>query len=953
MCDYLEKISDYMEEFNPIPFSITSRGDIVIPMSAKKLLLVDGHYLAFRSYFSFPGHLTFQGSPINAVYGFIASLFAAIETYKPDYLGVCFDRREPTFRHTMFPLYKAHRPPAPESFVVQIPILHESLNKMGIQELTLAGYEADDLIGTLSRLAEEEGIQSLILSGDMDNMQLVSDHVTILVPQKGGEIKPFGPNEVVEKYGFGPERVIFYKGLRGDTSDNIPGVPGIGEKSAVALLQKFSSIEDLYERADQIEGKSIREKIMANRESAELSIQLATIDRAVPLSYGIRDLLFTPDWIRILNTLHEFDFKSLQKRYQNKLSGTLNLTPAENVAETGSNEPATPVNYQMIDSVEALQALLPSLKNGFAIDTETTGKAALEAEMVGLSLSVAPGSAVYVPFNAYVKGKPSTLSGTPLFPESATGRTPLAINPLLAVLRPLLEDPKIPKFTHHGKYEWLVFQRYGITIQGIEFDTMLAAFILYAGQALGLKDLANRLLNIEMTTFESLIGKGKTAKLFTDVPLEDATAYACADADMTLRLTHFMRPILIGKQLDLFNEIEIPLQIVLAEMEWEGVSVDPHYLNELYRIFQTEGEKVAKEVIELAGQSFNLNSPKQISEILFDKLGLPAQKKTKTGASTDASVLERLSHLHPIAALLLRHRTLEKLNNTYVSVLPQLINSETGRIHTSFNQCGAITGRLSSTNPNIQNIPIRTEEGRMIRKAFVKTGPDRTLLSADYSQIELRILAHLADESELIRAFNNHEDIHSSTAATIYRVPLAEVTKEQRYKAKAVNFGIIYGQSAFGLSETLGIPRAEAKDIIDRYFATFPRIQDFINDSIKSAETVGSVETLYGRIRPIPDIHATNVATRHFAQRTAVNTRVQGSAADIIKIAMIRIQRRIHSEGWASRMLIQVHDELVFDAAKTETERLTEMVRNEMMHSATLKVPLEVDIGHGDNWLEA
>lgn len=926
---------------------------MVRQMKTKTLLLVDGHYLAFRSFFAFPGHLSYRGIPINAVYGFVASLFSVIETYNPDYLGVCFDRKEPTFRHIRYPLYKAQRPAAPEAFIAQIPILHTVLNKMGIQELSLAGYEADDLIGTLSRVAQENETKALILSGDMDDMQLVSEYVNILVPQKAGEIKVFGPAEVHEKYGFSPNQVTFFKGLRGDPSDNIPGVPGIGEKSALVLVNQFRDLHELYAGTSRIESKSIREKIETNRESAELSVELATINREVPIDLSLCDLEFELDWEKVLATLAEYEFKSLLKRYQTKISksGSDEVVQAQPKAFQNVTQTINP-NYRSVNTIDELKAVMPLLKNGFAIDTETTSKSALESELVGISISNAPGESFYIPLNKYVKHE-SRVDGSLLFANSVAGHKTLALNPFTEILKPILEDPTIPKITHNGKYEWLVFRRYGITLQGIEFDTMLAASILFPGQPLGLKDLSSRLLNIEMTTFESLTGKGKLAKKFTEVPIEYATEYACADADMTLRLTQLMRPMLLGKQLELFNEIEIPLQIVLAEMEWEGVTVNIGYLNSLYSTFLAEGKNVEEEVIALAGQPFNLNSPKQISEILFDKLGLPAQKKTKTGASTDASVLERLSHLHPIAALLLRHRTLEKLNNTYVSVLPQLVNSETGRIHTSFNQCGAITGRLSSNNPNIQNIPIRTEEGKMIRKAFISAGPDRSMVSADYSQIELRVLAHLADETGLIHAFNNHEDIHSSTAATIYRIPLSAVTKDQRYRAKAVNFGIIYGQSAFGLSETLGISRGEAKEMIDHYFATFPKIQSFISETISVAESEGSVQTLYGRIRPIPDIHSSNAATRQFAQRTAVNTRVQGSAADIIKIAMIRIQKQLNDGNWLSKMIIQVHDELVFDADKTELDRLFKLVRTEMMGAAELKVPLEVDIGAADNWLDA
>lgn len=909
---------------------------------SQSLLIIDGFSLAFRAFYSFPTHLTDpNGNPINAVLGFVSLMFGQIDTLNPTHVCVCFDRKEPTFRHTLFSEYKGHRPPPPEEFKIQIPILMDLLDKLGIVRLDYPGYEADDLMGTLSKKATESNVQTYMMTGDHDTFQLINDYTHVVMQKKGQPIVVSLDN-MMEIQGVMPHQIVDYKALKGDSSDNIPGVKGIGDKTAIQLLSEFKTLEGIYSSLDAVKSKSVREKLITNKDNAFLSQQLATITCDVPIEYSLDSFLFHPSWDSILSVFKEYQFQGLVKKYNSKKD----MQPSIDI-DSQSNTLSADGDYRCLKTIEEVSAFLPHLKKGFALDLETTSLSIHSAEIVGVSLSVQEREGVYIPLNEFLRKETALL----LFEEV----TPVEfeLNPILALLKPYLEDASLPKYTHNGKYEYLVLRNYDITLAGIAFDTMLAAFLLFPGEKVGLKDVVYRQLSIEMTTYEAVTGTGKSQLNFRDVPLDVATQYAAADADFTFRLTKLFTPELEHKQVvSLFNDIEVPLQNVLAKMEETGVAIDLVFLKQLEREFQEKSKTLSVAIIEKAGVSFNINSTKQLAEVLYDTLGLPVLKKTKTGRSTDSSVLEKLAEHHPIASDILEYRLLEKLLSTYVKALPEIVSKKTNRIHTSFNQTIAITGRLSSTSPNLQNIPIRTKEGQRIRGAFIASSPDHELFSADYSQIELRIMAHLSQDKTMMNSFLNGEDIHSSTAALIHNVALDDVTKEQRYAAKAVNFGILYGQSAFGLSEQLSIGRAEAKEIIDHYFETFPSIRAFMEETIAFVKEHKYVRTEFGRIRPIMDIDSRLFQRRQFAERIAINTRVQGTAADIIKIAMNNIDKTFEQEKLQSKMIIQVHDELVFDVLKTEKETVFSIVKEAMESVVDLRVPLVVDTVFGKTWEE-
>jgi len=908
--------------------------------------------LAFRAYYSMPESMTApDGRPIGAVLGFTSMLMQALEKVNPTHVVVCFDMKGPTFRHEMYIDYKGHRPPAPDAFVAQIPIFREILDLMGIHRIEEAGFEADDLIGTLSQVADKVHMKSVIVTGDSDSLQLVSDHTSVMMTRRGiTDIIMHTPESVMESYGITPAQLIDYKALKGDSSDNIPGVKGIGEKTAITLIKDYQSIEGIYQNIDSVTPKGVQQKLIDGKNMAELSKILVTIKVDIPLKQQLNDFQFNPDWTKIIGAFKHFAFNSLVKKYQAHIPPSHQTAPA---AVTPQDHQSEDLTYQCITSLAKLQDILPKLQQGFAIDLETTSLSIMDAQIVGVSLSWQQGQAVYIPLNDYVlqQDTQTSLFDTPKVKDTVNS-TRFRLNPYLELLKPILESPDISKTTHNGKYEWSVLANYGIQLSGITFDTMIATYLVFPGDRLGLKEVALKLLGCEMKPYEEVTGTGKSQIGFDQVPIESATQYACADADMTWRLTQLLRPMLTQKQLDkLFYDIELPTMKVLAKMERAGVKVDNAYLKTLETDFGQKQIVLESQIYQEAGTRFNLNSTQQLGEILYDTLKLPVLKKTKTGRSTDASVLEKLVEYHPIAKLMLEYRTLEKLQNTYVKALPQLVNPITHKIHASFNQTIAATGRLSSTSPNLQNIPIRTEEGSKLRAAFIPSHPKGKLLSADYSQIELRILAHLSQDPNMMTAFKNGEDIHKATASLIFNVPLDQVTKEQRYQAKTVNFGIIYGQSAFGLSETLGIPRKEAASIIDAYYQRFPDIKAFMEKTVQFARDNGYVMTEFGRKRPVPDIHSKNPGLRQFSERMAVNTRMQGTAADLIKLAMISIQSDIEEKHLKSRMIIQVHDELVFDVTPGEEDILKDIVSHRMETATTFLIPLKVDAEFGDNWL--
>ncbi len=916
------------------------------------LLIIDGHALAYRAFYAFPISLTTKsGEPINTIYGFFTLLLGIIDKFTPKYLAVCFDRKEPTFRLEMYPEYKAHRPPAPPEFHPQIDLLKKALTEIGVKIIEQPGFEGDDLMGTLARMADKEKIKDYIVTGDRDSFQLISENTNILLVQKGiSHFITYDLAELEKNFQLKPEQMIDLKALEGDKSDNIPGVPGIGEKTALKLIKEFTSLDSVYENLDQIKPDSVKQKIAENKKLAYLSQELAKIKTDINLAIDINDLEFNFNWQSMWQVLNQYDFKSLINKYRQHFEDN-NLMPAEVIQEKQEIDG----EYVLIDNLAQLKKVLPELKNGFSFDTETTGKDPLTSELIGLSFAYQEKEGFYLPLRTkeVKQNQDSLLTYCPLFSEPAEQKSCLTdfAKSALVLIKPIMEDQNIPKYTQNGKYDYLVLKQNGIETKNIAFDTMLAAYLIAPQEKVGLKELVKRIFKTDLITYEELTEKNK--KNLLDLDIKEVTKYASADADYTLRLMNYFKPILKEKGLEhLFYEIEIPLQIILAEMEFLGVNIDLDYLKELDQEFSQELKTLTADIFRVADAQFNINSPKQLSEILFHKLGLPTIKKTKEGYSTNSQVLEKLAPFHELPNLLLRYRYLDKLKNTYVDSLPELVNQNTKKIHTSFNQTITITGRLSSSHPNLQNIPIKGIEGQRIRKAFVPSISQNFILSADYSQIELRVLAHISQDERLVTAFKNNEDIHTATAAQIYNLELAEVTKEQRQSAKAINFGIIYGISAYGLAENLKISNQEAKQIIDDYFAKFSGIKKFIDDTIQFVDKNKYVKTLYGRIREIPDIASPNKSIRNFAERTAVNTIIQGTAADIIKIAMIKLAKVMQDKKFKSSMLIQVHDELVFEVVTAEKGQFSNLVKKEMEQAVELLVPLIVDISIGKNWQE-
>lgn len=912
------------------------------------LLVIDGFSLAFRAFYGLPPTIKLpDGQPINAVFGFVSLLFDAIDKINPTHVTVCFDRPEPTFRKKIYPDYKAHRSPPPEEFVTQIPLLKSCVESLGLTILEKPGFEADDILGTLARLGHEQQFETALMTGDQDCFQLVGEHVSVLMSRKGvSDLFKYTPEAVIEKCQVTPDQIIDYKALKGDASDNIPGVRGIGDKTATALLSQYQTLDGIYEHLSEITSKSVKTKLETGKEMAYISQKLATIDQHVPIDLPFEKFEYTRDWPTVMSVFKQYHFNRLITKYQSKLEGADDDQPLET-----PDTKAPDGTYTTLESVSELKAILPQLKSGFAIDLETTSLTVHDAQIVGIALSWESKKAVYIPLNKSLES--DATQGLALFDQFESTQQARKVPPLLAALAPLLEDASIPKITHNGKYEWHVFQNYDIAFSGIAFDTMLAAYLLYPGERVGLKDLVHRTYGITMTTFESLVGKGKAQIPFADIPIDQATHYAAADADFTFRLYETLKANLAEeKLLSVLTDIELPTQAVLGQMEREGVCVNRAYLADLEKTFDERAMALSTEIKQISGGDFNLNSTQQLGVVLYEQMGLPILKKNKTGPSTDSSVLTKLAVDHPIAEKILNYRSLEKLQSTYVRSLPGLIHPKTNRIHTSFNQTVAATGRLSSNNPNLQNIPIRTEEGRLIRRAFIPSHPENFLLSADYSQIELRVLAHLSEDPNLVQAFQNGEDIHTATAAIINHCEIADVTKEQRYRAKAVNFGILYGQSAFGLSETIGTSRKESKEIITAYFEKFPTIKTLIDETIEGAKETGRVWTEFGRMRPVPQIFEKNHMRRQFGERMAVNTRMQGTAADIMKLAMCQVATAMAGQNLRSKMVVQVHDELVFDVVPEEKDLLMALVEDKMTHVTDLKVPLDIDMAIGKNWQE-
>ncbi|MEE8638100.1 MAG: DNA polymerase I [Candidatus Margulisiibacteriota bacterium] len=891
----------------------------------KSIVLIDGNSLAYRAFYALPDTMrTTTGITTNAIYGFTTMLLKILDE-NPDFVAISFDRPEPTFRHKEYKEYKATREKAPPTLSEQIPYVKQVAEAFDIPIYEISGFEADDVIGTLAREAEKEGYDVTILSGDLDPLQLVNKKIKVLTTRKGiTDTVLYGEKEVKERYGLKPDQLIDFKALKGDASDNIPGVPTVGEKTAVQLLKEFDSLENVLKNTDRITKKALKENLKKNSHLAELSKKLATIVTNVPIEIDFEKCKRgEPDWKKILPLFEKLEFESLVKKYGKGLKEYKTEVIIEKKREELSKFDFKCVKTEM--ELKELIGLLNKAKE-FAFDLETTSRDPFAAEIVGISFSTEVKSAYYVPLKT-----------------------------ALEKLKPLFTSNKL-KIGHNIKYDIEVLKNAGIEVKGPLFDTMVAAYLLdpISGKY-ALKKLAKQFLGREMIKLMELIGKDAEYENFAEVPMDIATDYACSDAEATFGLYEIFKLALKSQKLDkLFYEVEMPLVKVLVEVEENGVSLDTQLLKKMSKEIDKELKDLERHIFAIAGETFNINSPKQLSYILFEKLMLPVIKRTKTGTSTNVEVLEELaSQKFEIAEKLMDYRVLTKLKSTYVDVLPTLINPKTGRIHTSFNQTITATGRLSSSNPNLQNIPIRGEWGKLIRTAFVPEKKGWVILAADYSQIELRILAHMSGDAQLIKAFKEGKDIHLSTAAEVYGVPEEKVTDEMRSAAKAVNFGIIYGISDFGLARQLKIKKTEAANFIIKYFKKHKGVKEFIDKTIQEAKENGYVTTLLGRKRPLPDINSPHFGMRAFAERTAINTPVQGSAADMIKVAMVNIFKKLRISNFELRMILQVHDELVFECPKEEAEKIKEIVEEEMVKAILLKVPVKVDVGVGGNWAEA
>jgi len=1015
----------------------------------ERLYLLDGMALAYRAYFSFIARplLNSRGENTSAIYGFVTALMKILDE-KPDHIAVVFDTREPTFRHELYPEYKATREKMPEDMAAQLDKLKEVVRAFNTPLLEQPGFEADDIMGTLARRAEREQVLTYLVTGDKDFMQLISPLIKMYRPGKGGsEMEIVEEKGVFEKFGVTPDRVIDVLALIGDKSDNVPGVPGIGEKTAIPLIQKYSSLENLYDHVDEIPQKGVREKLSTHRELAFLSKRLVTIETAVPVGIDFHSLRARPADVRQLLALFtDLEFKSLAARLRSGknemgsakredgdagqqlerdaakqadagqpgdrgtpeeadagqpgdrgapeqadagqpgdrgtpeeadagLAGDWDAPEREGAKQRGDESAAQPDDaldaqgeptenvttdrhtYYCVQTLEALEAMCARLAaaDTIVLDTETTSTDALRATLVGCSFAVQPREAWYVPVQA-----PGPSDRTGLFADgnehggisNTAGALPLAT--VIDRLRPILEDPGRRKVGQNIKYDMLVLHRHGLDVRGVAFDTMVAGYILRADTSHTLDAMVLEGFRYRMVSYDDLTGSGKNRKRITDVPLERLAEYAAEDADWTLRL-HLRQETRLREAglLELCAAMEFPLIEVLADMEEAGVRLDTAYLAGMSRDIERQLQRLVAEIHQAAGAPFNINSTRQLGEVLFGRLGLPPLKKTKTGFSTDVTVLEGLSGQHPIIDFLLEYRQLTKLKSTYVDALPALIDPETGRVHTSFNQTVTATGRLSSSDPNFQNIPIRSDIGRAIRKAFLPSRDGMVILAADYSQIELRVMAHVSGDPGLTEAFVRDEDIHSTTAAKVFGVEADAVTRDMRRKAKEVNFGIMYGIGPFGLANRLGITQGEAREIINRYFERFPGVKRYINDTLERARKTGYVETLLGRRRYIPDIASRNQNVRGNAERQAINMPIQGSSADMIKRAMITVHRELAARHPEARLLLQVHDELVLEVPEGEREEVKQIVVERMRDALPLNVPVKVDAGTGTNWLEA
>lgn len=956
----------------------------------KTLILIDGHALAYRMFFALErtGMKTTDGQPTWAVYGFFHALFDLLKKVKPDAMAVSFDLGRKTFRTEVFEDYKANRESMPDTLRSQMGFLHEGLIAMDIPIYQLENYEADDIIGTIAYKAKALGHKTYILTGDRDSFQLVDEEglIKVLIPSKG-QLDEYDTQKVFERMGVYPRQIIDYKGLCGDTSDNIPGIRGIGDKTAVKLLTEFDTLDNVLANVDKVKGESLKTKLREGVEIAKKSQYLATIDLDTPIDFDFEHTHLTVfDTQKLVDFFKKMQFNSLlaqipslQVHFKSRPSeiieqaqaipakpqeGQLSLfgVPTTSVQEPFKAIEIAPVpevarkevhldHKVFVQTEEDFEKLLKDLReiSLFSLDTETTGLDTQIADLVGISISY---DKAFSYENGFKIGDSKTLNY--YIPVGHDAGQQLDLDIVLGSLKPIFENEQKYKILQNAKYEINILNRYDIELRGVVMDTMIASYVKDPSRKHGLKAQAFSLLGLEMQEIEELIGKGKNSITMNQVSIDDAGLYACYDSFSTLELGKYYVRNLDSGVFGLMDKVELPLVDVLAYMERVGVYIDCDYLAELSAETERNLSVVEAKIYKEAGQIFNINSPKQVGEILFEKMMLPFGKKTKTGYSTDSKVLETLAKDYEIAKLILQQRHLAKIKSTYLDALPELVSSLDGRVHTSFNQTVTTTGRLSSSNPNLQNIPIRTEFGNRIRAAFAAQDEDDLIVSADYSQIELRLLAHFSGDEKLKDAFLNNVDIHSATASSVFDVPLEEVTKEMRYKAKAVNFGIIYGQTSYGLSTSIDISPGEAKVFIEKYFATYPKIKAYLDGTVALAHQQGYIETMYGRRRHLKEeLDSRNRMIREFAERAATNTPLQGTAADLIKLAMIEVYKKLKEHNLQSRLVIQVHDELVLEVKKSELEQVCAIVKEAMELSQPLEVPLEIDIQIGRSWMES
>jgi len=923
------------------------------------LFLVDGHALAYRSYFAFSRQplVNSKGEETSAVYGFLNTILALLYKYNPSHLGVAFDSTGKTFRHEMFTEYKAHRAEMPEGLVSQLPVILAVLDAMRVPYLHAPGYEADDIIATLARRLEAEAPVKIV-SGDKDLFQLINARTHVIRPGRGSVLEnELDPDGLVAFLGLRPDQIIDYLALVGDSSDNVPGVRGIGEKTAKALLAAHGTLDGIYRDIDSVRPPSVQKKLASQRETAYLSRRLVTLDHDAPVDAGLSHFARadhrTP---QLRSLLSDLEFNRMIEQMFERAADRPALEPPRPAAPSPARPAAAAVEarYRLVDTEDALAGLARELAgtDEFAVDVETSGLDAMQAVLAGISVSTAPGRAAYVPVTSVVEDDGAEAQGLLLPAERAPG---LELDVVRRHLCGVFAAEKPRKIGQNIKYDAIVLANAGLPLGGIAFDTMLASYCLDPSRrGHGLDALALDLCRHEMIPFSALFPARGRRKDIRTAPLDRVTEYACEDADYTLRLKHVFDPMLEASTVkSLFEDVEMPLCGVLTRMEMTGVRVDTEFLRAMSKRGAQEIATLEERIYDAVGEPFNINSTQKLREILFGKLGLKPARKTKTGYSTDVDVLQSLSDEHEAIRLLLDYRQRVKLKSTYIDALPRLVHPRTGRVHTSYNQAVATTGRLSSSDPNLQNIPIRTAEGREIRRAFVARDTGWSLLDADYSQIELRILAHLSGDNELIGAFLEDAAVHRRTAARVMGVRESEVTPEMRARAKTVNFGIVYGMGARGLAQSLDIDVEDARRFIEDYFRSYPGVKRFIDDTIAAARRDRAISTMLGRSRMLPDIDSQNRGTRSFSERIAVNTPVQGTAADIIKLAMLAIERELRSRGLCAEMILQVHDELLLDVPDAELDAVKDVVRRCMESALALRVPLKVDMGTGADWLEA